>query len=122
MPKGTAWRWLVAPSTIPSTAANSASPMCCQRRDRLSFSQAPKRPNLPSATQCIQSTQDNKTTICAGVKENTSITIASRQTAAAASVFGTLQPNVDWLPANTVRLRQRRHRQEPRPPATVSVS
>jgi hypothetical protein len=68
----------------------------------LSFSQAPKRPNLPTATQCIQSTQDNKTTICAGVKENTSITIASRQTATELqAVFGTLQPNVSWLPANT---------------------
>jgi hypothetical protein len=70
----------------------------------LSFSQAPKRPNLPSATQCIQSTQDNKTTICAGVKENTSITIASRQTATELqAVFGTLQPNVDWVPANTAQ-------------------
>jgi hypothetical protein len=68
----------------------------------LSFSQAPKRPNLPSATQCIQSTQDNKTTICAGVKENTSITIASRQSAAELqAIFGTLQPNVNWLPAST---------------------
>lgn len=67
----------------------------------LSFSQAPKRPNLPSATQCIQSTQDNKTTICAGVKENTSITIASRQTATELqAVFGTLQPNVSWLPTS----------------------
>jgi len=68
----------------------------------LSFSQAPKRPNLPSATQCIQSSQDSKTTICSGVKDNTSVTIASRQTAAQLqALFGTLQPNVDWLPAST---------------------
>ena len=68
----------------------------------LSFSQAPKRPNLPSATQCIQSAQDSKTTICAGVKENTSVTIASRQTAGELqAIFNTLQPNVNWLPANT---------------------
>ncbi len=67
----------------------------------LSFSQAPKRPNLPSATQCVQSAQDSKTTICAGVKDNTSITIASRQTAAELqALFGQLQPNVNWLPAN----------------------
>lgn len=70
----------------------------------LSFSQAPKRPNLPTATQCIQSTQDNKTTICAGVKENTSITIASRQTSTELqAIFGTLQPNVDWVPASTAQ-------------------
>jgi hypothetical protein len=82
----------------------------------LSFSQAPKRPNLPSATQCIQSTQDNKTTICAGVKENTSITIASRQSSAVLqAVFGTLQPDVSWLPASTNRV-------APTPAATASAS
>jgi hypothetical protein len=68
----------------------------------LSFSQAPKRPNLPTTTQCIQSTQDSKTTICAGVIGNTSITIASRQSSAELqALFGKLQPNENWVPANT---------------------
>ena len=71
----------------------------------LSFSQAPKRQSLSSKTQCIQSTQDSKTTICAGVISNTSITIASRQPAAnLEALFGKLQPNVAWVPAGSNRV------------------
>lgn len=66
----------------------------------VSFSEAPLRPGLSSKTQCIQSSQDKKTTICVGAIANTSITIASRQSASdIQAIFGTLKPNVSWVPS-----------------------
>lgn len=68
----------------------------------ISFSEAPLHEGLSNKTQCIQSTQDNKTTICVGAIANTSITIASRQSAAdIQSMFGDLKPDVEWVPANS---------------------
>ncbi len=88
----------------------------------LSFSEAPKRPNLDSSFQCTQSTlgtppaqggsatpgagatpgtQSGVTTICLGVISGTSISMASRQSQSELkSLFGTLQPNVQWVPAS----------------------
>lgn len=68
----------------------------------VSFSEAPLRPGLSSKTQCIQSAQDKTTTICVGAIANTSITIASRQSAAdIQGIFGTLKPDVAWMPGGS---------------------
>lgn len=68
----------------------------------VSFSEAPLHQGLSSKTQCIQSTQDNKTTICVGAIANTSITIASRQSAAdIQAIYGNLKPDVEWVPSNS---------------------
>lgn len=66
----------------------------------VSFSEAPLHQGMSKNTQCIQSTQDKKTTICVGAIANTSITIASRQSQSdIQSMFGTLKPDVEWVPA-----------------------
>lgn len=65
----------------------------------LAFSEAPKRPNMSDKAQCVQSTQDTKTTICLGAVDNTSVTIASRQSASdLQAVFGKLKANPTWQP------------------------
>lgn len=85
----------------------------------ISFSEAPKRPNIPDKLTCIQGATDagtpvstpaspslaDSTAICLGVIANTSITIASRQAQSdVQTLFKSLQANVDWVPANTNRL------------------
>ena len=84
----------------------------------LSFSEAPKRPNLDSSFQCTKSTpagtstppagtptpgaQSNVTTICLGVISGTSVSIASRQSQDdLKSLFNALQANVAWVPASS---------------------
>lgn len=68
----------------------------------VSFSEAPLHQGMSSKTQCIQSAQDSKTTICVGAISETSITIASRQSASdIQAMFGTLKPDVTWVPAGT---------------------
>lgn len=69
----------------------------------VSFSEAPLHQGLSKNTQCIQSAQDNKTTICVGAIADTSITIASRRPQAdIEAMFGNLKPNVAWVPAGSV--------------------
>lgn len=85
----------------------------------ISFSEAPKRPNIPEKLTCIQGSTDlgtpvstpaspssaDTTTICLGVIANTSVTIASRQSQNdVQALFQSLKANVDWVPANTNRL------------------
>lgn len=68
----------------------------------LAFSEAPKRSGMSSSVQCVQSPQDSKTTICLGAIDNTSVTIASRQSSSQLqSVFSSLTSNANWLPSNT---------------------
>ena len=68
----------------------------------VSFSEAPLHPGLSKKTQCIQSAQDSKTTICVGAIADTSITIASRQSQAdIEAMFGSLKPDVTWDPAGS---------------------
>jgi hypothetical protein len=68
----------------------------------VSFSEAPLHQGMSNKTQCIQSTQDKTTNICVGAISSTSITIASRQSSSdIQTMFGTLKPNVAWVPANT---------------------
>lgn len=84
----------------------------------LSFSEAPKRPNLGSSFQCTQTApsgtptpqsgtptpgaQNGVTTICLGVISGTSISIASRQSQdELKSLFNSLQANVAWVPASS---------------------
>ena len=72
----------------------------------VSFSEAPKRPNLDTKLQCSQDTQDkqNVTTICLGVINGTSVTIASRQTQSQVqSLFNSLQANVAWVPSSSAQ-------------------
>ena len=71
----------------------------------VSFSEAPKRPNLDTKLQCSQDTQDkqNATTICLGVVSGTSVTIASRQTQSQVqALFNSLQANVAWVPSSSL--------------------
>lgn len=71
----------------------------------ISFSEAPKRANLGDKLQCTPSSQDAKTTICLGTIADTSITVASRQSAAdLQSLFKTLKADVSWVPSNTDKL------------------
>ncbi|MGH2486302.1 MAG: hypothetical protein ACRDHE_09840 [Ktedonobacterales bacterium] len=87
----------------------------------ISFSEAPKRPNLDTSLQCSQNTPATTTTtatatttpatttptttICLGVIANTSVTIASRETQSQVqALFNSLKANVDWVPANTNQL------------------
>ena len=72
----------------------------------VSFSEAPKRPNLDTKLQCSQDTQDkqNVTTICLGVINGTSVTIASRQTQSQVQLlFNSLQANVAWVPSSSAQ-------------------
>ena len=67
----------------------------------VSFSEAPPNQGCKK-TQCIQSAQDSKTMICVGAISDTSITIASRQPEAdIQAMFGTLKPNVAWVPGGS---------------------
>ena len=71
----------------------------------VSFSEAPKRADLGSSLQCAPSTQQSSTSICLGTMGGTGITIASTESSAAIeSLFQELQPNVDWVPADTTQL------------------
>lgn len=71
----------------------------------ISFSEAPKRANLGDKLQCTASAQDAKTTICLGTIADTSITVASRQSAAdLQALFKTLKADVAWVPSNTDKL------------------
>jgi len=71
----------------------------------ISFSEAPSRPNLATAVQCSQDTQNKETTICLGTIGDTSVTIASRQTPAELqTLFKSLKANVDWVPSGTDKL------------------
>ena len=87
----------------------------------LSFSEAPKRDNLGSSVQCVVSAQQPeatqpavtptpgqptatplppKTEVCLGVIENTSVTLAARQSASdLQTLFKSLKPGQDWQPA-----------------------
>lgn len=77
----------------------------------ISFSEAPKRPNLDTSLQCSQNTPGtatatatatvaSTTTICLGVIGNTSVTIASRESQSQVqALFNSLKANVDWVPA-----------------------
>lgn len=84
----------------------------------LSFSEAPKRANLPTSFQCVSATvpstasatatpgatpaptaTPDKTTNCLGVVGNTAISIAStEQEAALQTLFKSLKPGLDWVP------------------------
>lgn len=83
----------------------------------LSFSEAPKRPNLPTAFQCVSgstpttsttstSTATPKptatpdtTTNCLGVVSSTAISIASSEPQQdLQTLFKSLQPGLDWVP------------------------
>lgn len=71
----------------------------------ISFSEAPKRANLGDKLQCTSSAQDSKTTICLGTIADTSITVASRQSANdLQTLFKALKANVGWVPSNTDKL------------------
>lgn len=73
----------------------------------ISFSEAPKRPNLDTKLQCSQDTQTKQsaTTICLGVINDTSVTIASRESQSQVqSLFKSLQANVAWVPSDTEQL------------------
>ena len=73
----------------------------------LSISEAPNRANGAGAVQCAASAQDAKTTICLGTIGSTSITLAARESAASLqALFGSLKPNVDWVPFGTTQLLQ----------------
>jgi hypothetical protein len=73
----------------------------------LSISEAPNRANVASTVQCAASAQDAKTTVCLGTIGSTSITLASRQSAASLqALFRSLKPNVDWVPFGTTQLLQ----------------
>lgn len=85
----------------------------------ISFSEAPKRANLGDKVQCSQDTQNSQqgtptptaqpttqpnlpSTVCIGAIAKTGITIAARQSSAEVEkLFGTLQANVEWVPADT---------------------
>jgi hypothetical protein len=68
----------------------------------LAFSEAPKRANMKDQVQCVASPQDSKTTICQGVINGTSVTLAARQTQSQLqSVYSSLQANVAWVPQVT---------------------
>lgn len=68
----------------------------------VSFSEAPLHQGMSNKTQCIQSAQDSKTTICVGAIANTSITIASRQPATdIQAMYGNLKADVAWVPASS---------------------
>lgn len=80
----------------------------------VSFSEAPKRPNLDTKLQCSQDTTSKQTptTICLGVISGTSVTVASRQSQTQVqALFNSLKANVDWVPAN-----------EPTPTATATAT
>lgn len=84
----------------------------------ISFSEAPKRPNLDNTLQCRQdstgatpaatattapktATPAPATTVCLGVIGNTSVAIAARQsTAELQTLFKSLQSNVAWVPSD----------------------
>jgi hypothetical protein len=71
----------------------------------VSFSEAPKRADLGSSLQCAASTQQANTSICLGTMGETGITIASTESSSAIkSLFSELQPNVNWVPADTNQL------------------
>ena len=71
----------------------------------VSFSEAPKRADLGSSLQCAASTQQSNTSICLGTMGGTGITIASTESSSAIeSLFNSLKPNVDWVPADTNQL------------------
>ena len=73
----------------------------------LSIAEAPNRANGAGAVQCAASAQDAKTTVCLGTIGSTSITLASRQSAASLqAIFSSLKPNVDWVPFGTTQLLQ----------------
>ena len=78
----------------------------------VSFSEAPKRPNLDTSLQCSQNTPATvtttatattaATTICLGVISDTSVTIASRESQSQLqALFNSLKANVDWVPTTT---------------------
>jgi hypothetical protein len=71
----------------------------------LSFSEAPKRADLGSSLQCAASAQQANTSICLGTMGGTGITIASTESASEIeTLFHELQPNVNWVPADTSQL------------------
>ena len=71
----------------------------------VSFSEAPKRADLGGKLQCTTSATDAKTAICLGALGNANITIASRQSVQAVqTLFKSLKPNVNWVPADTQKL------------------
>jgi hypothetical protein len=71
----------------------------------LSFSEGPKTGNLGSNVQCVQNSQDAKTAVCVGTVSNTTVTIASRQSAGdLQNLFKSLQANVNWVPSDTDQL------------------
>lgn len=91
----------------------------------VSFSEAPKRPNLDTKLQCSQDTQDkqNVTTICLGVINGTSVTIASRQTQSQVqSLFNSLQANVAWVPASAQQVTGTPSTTATSAPATASAT
>jgi hypothetical protein len=71
----------------------------------LAFSEAPKRATGPTDLQCVSSTipgtKNETTSVCQGIIDSTSITIASKQpTSALQDLFHALQPNVLWVPTS----------------------
>jgi hypothetical protein len=71
----------------------------------VSFSEAPKRADLGGSLQCAASAQEAGTSICLGTQAGTGITIASTESSSEIeSLFHELQPNVDWVPADTNQL------------------
>ncbi len=83
----------------------------------VSFSEAPKKANLPSSFQCVQgptpsatpqgtstatATPAPRTTTCLGVQGDTAISLASRESQAnLQTLFKSLKPNVTWVPTGT---------------------
>jgi hypothetical protein len=66
----------------------------------VSFSEAPKRADFGDSLQCQTSATDATTSICIGTIANTTVTIAARQAQSdVQTLFKSLQPNVDWIPA-----------------------
>lgn len=71
----------------------------------IAFSEAPKRPNIPTKLQCVPNTDDAKALNCLGVIGDASISIASRQSQAdIEKLFNALKPNVAFIPKNTPKV------------------
>lgn len=68
----------------------------------LTFAEAPKHGDIVTSLQCAVSPADSTANICIGAINDTTITIAGRDTDSdLQSIFHSLKPNVTWLPANT---------------------
>lgn len=79
----------------------------------VSFSEAPKRPNIPEKPQCVESSVQSgssatptatpgapATNVCIGAISGTSVTIASRQSQSEIqAIYKTLRSATDWVPA-----------------------